>query len=80
MKGAMSQPSEQLGGRGLAIAHGNVLGGGSTVNMMTYSRPYRFDFETWDMPGWQSEDVIPYFKKVSHHDGLLLLCTDSTLV
>jgi choline dehydrogenase-like flavoprotein len=65
MKGAESEKSDQVAGRSLAIAHGNVLGGGSTVNMMTYSRPYRFDFETWEVPGWSSEDVIPYFRKVS---------------
>lgn len=61
---AEGNASDKVAGRKITIPHGHVLGGGSTANMMTYSRPYTYDFESWNTPGWSYEDVLPYFKKV----------------
>ncbi|KAK4442707.1 alcohol oxidase [Podospora aff. communis PSN243] len=59
--------SEHLNGRAPVVSTGGVLGGGSSVNLMMYSRGMRPDYE-WG-PGWTSEDLIPYFKKLETYHG-----------
>lgn len=54
----------QLGDREVVVPSGGVLGGGSSINMMTYSRAQRDDFNSWDTPGWSADDMLPYLKKV----------------
>ena len=66
MRSHEGKPTDHVAGRKIAIPHGNVLGGGSTVNLMTYSRPYHYDFEAWNMPGWSFDEVLPFMKKASH--------------
>lgn len=51
--------------REVVIAAGGVLGGGSSINFMTYSRAQRSDFESWNTPGWSADDMLPMLKKVS---------------
>ena len=51
-------------GRKLPVPTGGVLGGGSSINLLTYSRPQRIDLNAWGTPGWSADDLIPYFKKV----------------
>lgn len=60
-----SKESECLAGRSLTIPCGGVLGGGSSINMAMYSRAQRSDFDAWDMPGWSTEEMMPFIKKVS---------------
>lgn len=55
----------QLGGRQLTVPVGSVLGGGSSVNLMMYSRAQRHDWDSWKTPGWSAEEMLPYLKKVS---------------
>jgi choline dehydrogenase-like flavoprotein len=55
----------QLGGRELVVPSGGVLGGGSSINLMMYSRAQRSDFDAWATNGWRANDMIPYLKKVS---------------
>lgn len=31
-----------------------LLGGGSAINMSTYQRPERFDYNCWKVPGWSA--------------------------
>jgi len=57
--------SEQLGGREPIVAAGGVLGGGSSINFMMYTRPQRCDLDSWNMPGWSANELLPYLKKVS---------------
>jgi len=54
----------QLGGRQLVVPAGGVLGGGSSINLMMYSRAQRSDWDGWQTEGWSAEDMIPYLKKV----------------
>lgn len=54
----------QLGDRELVVPSGGTLGGGSSINIMMYSRAQRSDFDAWNVPGWSTEDMIPYLKKV----------------
>lgn len=59
------QPEESIAGRAMTVPAGSILGGGSSINMLTYTRPQRGEMDDWNMPGWAADDVIPYLKKVS---------------
>jgi alcohol oxidase len=59
----------QLNNRQIVVPSGGTLGGGSSINLMTYSRAQRDDFDSWNMPGWSTEELLPYLKKVCR-------CTD----
>lgn len=60
---AIKEP--QLNNRELIVPSGGTLGGGSSINLMMYSRVQRSDFDAWNVSGWSTEDMIPYLKKVS---------------
>lgn len=55
---------KQLGDRELIVPSGGILGGGSSTNLMMYSRAQRSDYDSWGIPGWSAEEMIPYLKKV----------------
>ncbi len=56
-----------LGGRTVSLPQGNVLGGGSSVNVMAYTRGSRYDYQRWNEAsgntGWAFEDLLPHFLK-----------------
>ncbi|XP_066943522.1 glucose dehydrogenase [FAD, quinone]-like [Macrobrachium rosenbergii] len=57
--------------RGLAPA-GRVLGGGSTINGLSYVRGSRQDFDNWAAlgnPGWDYQSVLKYFQKFESYNG-----------
>lgn len=60
----VSNRSENLAGRKVAVPTASILGGGSSVNMVIYSRAQRSDYDSWNMPGWSADDLLPYMKKV----------------
>ncbi|KDN34244.1 hypothetical protein RSAG8_12653, partial [Rhizoctonia solani AG-8 WAC10335] len=45
-------------------ATGGVLGGGSSINFMMYSRGAASDYDDWNTPGWESKDLIPLLQKI----------------
>ncbi|KAK7991421.1 alcohol oxidase, partial [Apiospora saccharicola] len=57
------------GDRKLIVATGGVLGGGSSINMLTYSRPQRSDWDSWNAPGWSADELTPYLKKHETYHG-----------
>ncbi|KAF2437720.1 GMC oxidoreductase [Karstenula rhodostoma CBS 690.94] len=59
----VSKPSTHVGNRPLVVPSGGVLGGGSSINFMTYSRAQNQDLDAWDTPGWSSDELLPYTKK-----------------
>lgn len=55
----------QLAGREPIVSTGGLLGGGTSVNAMMYTRAQGCDFNSWDTPGWSADDMWPYLKKVT---------------
>lgn len=59
------QPS--LGDRTVSIPQGNVVGGGSSVNAMAYTRGSRADYARWVAAtgdtGWSWDELLPYFRR-----------------
>lgn len=62
----IAKKSDYLGGRELAIPSASILGGGSSVNMVIYSRASRSDIDSWQMPGWSANELLPYMRKVCY--------------
>ncbi|KAI1463231.1 putative alcohol oxidase [Daldinia caldariorum] len=60
---------EKVGNRQLVVPTGSILGGGSSINFMMYTRAQRSDFDAWNMPGWSADDIIPYLKKLETYHG-----------
>jgi alcohol oxidase len=60
----VSKASKEVAGRKVVVQVGACLGGGSSVNFMTYWRPSALDYDEWDVEGWRAEDFIPALKKV----------------
>ncbi|KAK6198244.1 hypothetical protein LQW54_010458 [Pestalotiopsis sp. IQ-011] len=59
----------QLGGRQLTVPVGSVLGGGSSVNLMMYSRAQRHDWASWRTPEWSADEMLPFLKKFETYHG-----------
>ncbi|KAI1386225.1 alcohol oxidase [Hypoxylon trugodes] len=55
--------------RPIVIPAANVLGGGSAVNMMMYSRAQRSDWDSWKTPGWSADELLPLIKKLETYHG-----------
>ncbi|KFY38995.1 hypothetical protein V495_06236 [Pseudogymnoascus sp. VKM F-4514 (FW-929)] len=64
-----STKEPQLGNREVVVASGGILGGGSSINVLTYSRAQREDYDAWQMPGWSSNDLLPFMKKLETYHG-----------
>ena len=60
----IGKPSDYVNGRNYTVPTGRVLGGGSSVNFMMYTRPAASDFDDWNTKGWSFNDLEPLFKKV----------------
>nr|GAT58258.1 predicted protein [Mycena chlorophos] len=62
----VAQPSNALDGRQCIVPAGKVVGGGSCVNFMMYTRCSESDMDAWEKlgnPGWGSKDLIPLANK-----------------
>lgn len=52
--------------RKLFISQGRVLGGGSSINGLVYTRGQPWDYDHWrdlGATGWGFDDVLPFFRK-----------------
>jgi choline dehydrogenase len=63
-----SAPEQECNGRRITLPRGKVLGGSSSVNAMVYIRGNRLDYDEWDVPGWSSEELMPYFLKAEDNE------------
>lgn len=64
---------DQLLGRQSSVDAGGSLGGGSSLNLMMYSRPQRCDYDSWNTKGWSTDDLLPFMKRVRTQNICLVL-------
>lgn len=65
-------PSPQLNNRTFNMALGHVLGGGSSINAMVWTRGMQRDYDGWaenGARGWAFADVLPVFKSQENWEG-----------
>jgi choline dehydrogenase len=65
-------PQKHLGGRAPAVGQAAILGGGSSVNAMVYTRGQHADYDNWDRflggnSGWSFRDMLPHFKALEYN-------------
>ncbi|KKK13794.1 hypothetical protein ARAM_003579, partial [Aspergillus rambellii] len=58
-----SRPSEFLDGRQAIVPCANILGGGSSINFMMYTRASASDYDDFQAKGWTTEELLPLMKK-----------------
>ena len=66
------QPSPRLANRRFNLALGHVVGGGTSINGMVWSRGMQRDFDGWaanGARGWSFADVLPIFKAQEDWEG-----------
>src|SRR3954465_5033364 len=54
--------------RRIKLPRGRVLGGSSSINAMVYIRGNRADYDSWGIPGWSYDDLLPYFIKAEDNE------------
>jgi choline dehydrogenase-like flavoprotein len=65
-------PSPRLNNRPFNMALGHVVGGGSSINAMVWTRGMQRDYDGWAMngaKGWAFADVLPVFKSQEDWEG-----------
>jgi choline dehydrogenase len=67
----MHEPLAQihLNGRKPKVGQANILGGGTAVNAMVYTRGQHQDYDNWDKflggkSGWSFNEMLPHFKSM----------------
>ena len=63
---------EALNGRKAIVPCGGILGGGSSINFMMYTRAQGADFDDWETKGWSAEDLLPLMKRVRRTSNAIL--------
>src|SRR5580698_5825585 len=66
------KPSPRLNNRAFNMALGHVLGGGSSINAMVWTRGMQRDYDGWatnGAKGWSFADVLPVFKSQEDWEG-----------
>ncbi len=61
--------SKHLNDREPIVPCGGTLGGGSSINFMMYTRAQRTDFDSWQTPGWSTDELLPFLKKLETFHG-----------
>lgn len=65
----LGKKSSAVADRNLPVATGSILGGGSSINILQYIRGSRGDFDSWNMSGWRTDDLLPYLKRIETYHG-----------
>lgn len=59
-------------GRRMALRQGKVLGGGSSINAMVYTRGCKADYNRWagqeGCPGWSFDEILPLFRRIENNE------------
>ncbi|GAB1316454.1 hypothetical protein MFIFM68171_06664 [Madurella fahalii] len=61
--------ASQLADRAPVVPSGGILGGGSSINFMVYTRAQRSDFDSWKTPGWSTDELLPFLKRLETYHG-----------
>ena len=67
----VSEPDPSRQGRPIRWSAGKVLGGGSSINGLVFSRGLASDFDGWNTqgcPGWSAAEVLPFFERLEHFE------------
>ena len=71
--GYQTAPQRGANQRTIAYPQGRVLGGGSSINAMVYTRGNPGDYDAWaddaGCKGWAFRDVLPYFIKAEDNQS-----------
>src|SRR3981189_3588538 len=71
--GFVDQPNPHLNGRSIPLNMGKVLGGGSSINVMAWSRGHRNDWEFFASeagdPAWNYESVLNIYRRIEDWHG-----------
>jgi choline dehydrogenase len=71
--GYVDQPNPHLNGRAIPLNMGKVLGGGSSVNVMAWSRGHKNDWEFFASeagdPAWNYESVLNIYRRIEDWHG-----------
>ncbi len=73
--GYRTAPLGQAEGRQMIFPQGRVLGGGSSINAMVYTRGNAKDYDAWaedeGCAGWSYAEVLPYFRRAEDNERLV---------
>jgi alcohol oxidase len=58
-----SRPSKHLAGRAAIVPCAHILGGGSSINFMMYTRASASDYDDFQAKGWTTEELLPLMRK-----------------
>ncbi|QUC20527.1 uncharacterized protein UV8b_04768 [Ustilaginoidea virens] len=60
-----------INGRQAVVPAGGVLGGGSSINFMMYTRAQACDYDSWNARGWGADSLLPLARKLEtfHFQG-----------
>ncbi|KAI1635422.1 alcohol oxidase-like protein [Biscogniauxia mediterranea] len=65
----LGKNESQLADRGIAVAAGGILGGGSSINFSIYARAQGADYDAWNVKGWSADDLRPFMNKAEKYYG-----------
>ncbi|KAH7131153.1 GMC oxidoreductase-domain-containing protein [Dactylonectria macrodidyma] len=58
-----SRPSKWLAGRKAVVPAAHILGGGSSINFMMYTRASASDYDDFQAKGWTTKELLPLMRK-----------------
>ncbi len=67
-----AEPDPSANGAVSSWSAGRVIGGSSSINVITYTRGHRADYERWahaGCAGWGYDDVMRYFRRAECFEG-----------
>jgi choline dehydrogenase len=71
--GFVDKPNPHLNGRSIPLNMGKVLGGGSSINVMAWSRGHKNDWEFFASeagdPAWNYESVLNIYRRIEDWHG-----------
>ncbi|PGH27590.1 hypothetical protein AJ80_00832 [Polytolypa hystricis UAMH7299] len=71
-----SRPSEWLDGRRAIVPCAHILGGGSSINFMMYTRASASDYDDFQAKGWTTKELLPLMRK---HETYQRACNNREL-